>query len=431
MKSKILFLASGTLGDVQPYVALGVGLQRAGLGVRIVTHPEFHRLVEGRDLEYSPLHGNPSEPMTRPGGQSALTFDGNWVRSLRASLAYLRQVRPVYLQMLESAWLACQAGSGASPSAIIVGLPTTWGAHIAETLGIPCIWAFLQPVARTHAYPSALLPSTFSLGPAYNRLTHRIVEAMTVLPWRSLIRTWRSKSLGLRQPVIGSPLAAIYTPGAYVLYGYSPWVAPPPRDWPPHHIVTGYWFLDADPGYTPPPELERFIAGGTRPVYIGFGSPGNRSPQDTLKIVLRALEVAGLRAVLAYPPEQAGEVRLPPSVCLASQVPHAWLFPRMAGLVHHGGAGTTAAGLRAGTPALAAPLAVDQFFWGQRLAALKAGPQPIPQRDLTASRLGSTMQDLVKAETYRASAARLSAALSAEDGVTRAVEYIREWTQVR
>lgn len=420
MMKKIVILASGTRGDVQPYLALGLGLQAAGYRVGVATHAAFRPLVEGRGLPFLPVDGNPSELMAAPGGQSALTFDGSWLRSIRGSLSFLRAARPLYHRMLESAWQACQGAD-----ALVIGLATTWGAHIAEALDIPCLWCFLQPFSRTRLYPSALLPARFSLGGAYNALTHRLVEQAMWLPWRSEINRWRKSALHLPELSLASPYAQLYTDPASVLYAFSQHVAPAAVDWPSHHRVTGYWFLDETPGWIPPAELVHFVETGAPPVYIGFGSPGTRHPLRMLDTICQALDMAGLRAVLALLPDMLAGRTLSDTLFPAVDIPHAWLFPRLSAVVHHGGAGTTAAGLRAGLPAIITPLAVDQFFWGERLSALGVAPLPLPQRRLTAEKLGAALQQVISDAAMQARARALGGTIRLEDGVGVAVEIIQ------
>ncbi len=245
------------------------------------------------------------------------------------------------------------------------------------------------------------------------------------LPWRGHINRWRKETLQLPALSLGSPYSHIYTSPTPVLYAFSPHVAPPPADWPAWHRVTGYWFLDEPPGWVPAPELVHFIEAGAPPVYIGFGSPGTDQPRRMLDTICQALEIAGLRAVLAFPPEILRGKTLPATVFPAQDLPHAWLFPRLSALVHHGGAGTTAAGLRAGLPSIITPLAVDQFFWGERLSQLGVAPPPIPQRSLTAEKLGAALQQVASDTAMQARALGLGEAIRLEDGVGAAVEIIQ------
>jgi sterol 3beta-glucosyltransferase len=144
-------------------------------------------------------------------------------------------------------------------------------------------------------------------------------------------------------------------------------------------------------------------------------------PAALTREVVRALALAGRRGVLLSGWGALAGVELPKTVFALEAAPHDWLFPRMAAVVHHGGAGTTSAALRAGVPSLVAPFMADQSFWGGRIAALGAGPAPFPRRGLTAQNFSEALRDLVENPRYRAGAERVAAALAAEDGVGRAV----------
>lgn len=419
MNAPVIFLANGTRGDVQPYIALALGLRSAGVPVRIVTHQRYSDLAVERGLPCQVMEDDPTDLLIRPGGQRALALADSLSGSLRATLAYIREARPLYRRMLSNAYQACQGSR-----LIIAGLPATWGAHIAEALGVPVVWAFLQPFARTRSHPSALWPFRPPGLTWLNPLTQRLVEQATWQPWRALIDQWRTVELRLPRAPFWGIYDRLYSPQALALYGYSPLVSPPPPDWPSGHVVTGYWFLDPNPGWSPPAGLQEFLEAGEPPVYLGFGSPGTLHPEQTGRLVLDALQVAGLRAVLAMPDMALAGSPLPSWVYPSLDAPHAWLFPRIAAAAHHGGAGTSGAALRAGIPSLALPMAVDQFFWGRRVAELGAGPRPLPRRSLTANALAEHLALAVREPTYRSRARELAAVLSTENGVSRAVERI-------
>lgn len=406
----ITFLASGTRGDIQPILALALGLKNAGKRVKIVAPLAFGEWITSKGLAYAPLDGNPSDLMTGPGSQSALTFDRNPLRSLRASLNFIRQARPLYARMLSSGTTACQ-----DSSALVIGLPTTWGTHLAESMKIPCFGAFLQPVTPTAAFPSPLLPTTLSLGAGYNRASYRIAAWATWFPWRGQINAWRKK-MGLRTLFFCDFLTHL----DFFFYGFSPLLVPPPVDWPSNILAAGSWTL---PEETPRhfTELEQFIQGGRPPFYIGFGSPGVRNPDETVKLVVDAAQQVGIRVVFSLPTGATAQ-KFPASIHpLISPVPHEWLFPQMAGLVHHGGAGTASAGLLAGVPALACPLAVDQFFWAKRLQALGVSPKTIPQRELTARGLAEGLSQL-QDQDKKAKARDLGEKMQAEKGLEATIE---------
>lgn len=410
----LVFLASGTRGDVQPVIALALGLREAGEAVRIAAPPAFGAWITSFGIPFASIDGNPSELMAAPGGQSALTFDGNPIRSLLATRAYLRRARPLYARMLASAAEACR-----NARALVIGLPTVWGAHIAEWLGLPLIGAFTQPVTPTGDFPSPLIPFASSLGRSANRLTYPLAAQATFLPWRGVINDWRKRH-GLHPLSAFGFTARLDT----LIYGFSRHIVPPPSDWPPGAHVTGAWTLPQNhvPHFAHP-ALESFLSDGPPPLYFTFGSPGAREMARMLGLITEAVRRLGMRAVVSVPPDFSA-LPLPPFLFpLATPVPHPWLFPRLGGVVHHGGAGTTAAGLMAGLPTLALPLAVDQFFWGRRVWDLGVGPRPIPQRALTAHRLAGALAEM-QAEGMQDRAGELAQKLGEEDGVAAASEQI-------
>jgi len=421
MPRLIVLLASGTRGDVQPYIALALGLQSVGYRVRVATHANFQPLVESRGLPFAPLESNPSELLMQPEWESALVFERGWGSGLRASFRFLRAARPLYERMLTTAWQACQGAD-----AVIAGLPALWGEHIAEALKVPCVYCLLQPLSRTTVFPSALFPWRASLGRAYNWLSHLALEQVLWQPWRNIINRWRRGLLGLPNAPLGGLYRRSYTQRIPVLYGFSPTVLPEPADWPAWHRVVGYWFLEEPGAWRPPPALERFVQAGTAPVFIGFGSSGRRISREALSLIQGALKSAGLRGVLSIPGAMDPAMASTDSLFPVQEVSHAWLFPRMAALVHHGGAGTTAAGLKAGVPALIMPQYADQFFWGERLVRLGAGPQPLPPRDLTSDIFLAALQQVCSDEQMKLRLRSIQTEILAEAGVQQAVEIIRQ-----
>ena len=414
MTRTITLLTSGTRGDVQPYLALGIGLRDAGYTVCIATHDAFVPMVEQARLDHVRLADNPSDLFAKPGGEDALRIDGNWIRNLRATLNFIRDSQIASELMFASAWEACQ-----NSDALIVGLPTTWGAHIASALGIPHVRCFLQPFTPTREFPSPLLPLTFSFGATYNRLTYRLVQEIIWQSWRGIIHRWRRDTLHLKSAPLFHP-----ADDAPMLYGFSPRVVPRPFDYPGSHHIVGYWFSEASSAWSPPSDLQKFLNDGRPPVYIGFGSLTVNRPNEKLAIITRALQVNNLRAVLSISHEFSN-AQLPSNIFPVRDVPHDWLFPQMSAIVHHGGAGTTGASLRAGVPTIIIPLAVDQFFWGARVAALGVGTQPIPQRALTVESFSRALHQATHDAQIKSRAENLAREIAKEDGVTRAVEIIR------
>ena len=415
----VVMLASGTRGDVQPFLALGLGVRQAGIPVVIAAAPRFRSLVESRGVGFAALEGNPSDLMAAGPGSMAGSLSGGLARGIVSTTRFLRGAQLEYHRMLESAAAACRPAR-----AILAGLSSTWGFSIAEALGVPLVLCMLQPFGRTRAFPSALLPARGSLGAVYNALSYRVMEKAMWLPWRRRTNAWRQRTLGLPPLPVAGPWRGLYASGFSCLYGFSPAVFSAPMDWPPTHVVTGYWFLEGKPGWTPRPGLENFLSSGDPPLYIGFGSMGMNHGSGALRVIDRALELSGLRAVVS--PGGRNRGRLPPEgsrrTYVGEDVPHSWLFPRVTAVVHHGGAGTTAEGLRAGVPSIIFPVAADQYFWGERIARLGAGLCPLSRGALTPGAVANLFIRAAVDRGMRERAQRIGERIRAENGVARAVD---------
>jgi sterol 3beta-glucosyltransferase len=256
-------------------------------------------------------------------------------------------------------------------------------------------------------------------------MTYRLLPLLTRGMYGSVVSHWRRESLRLpSRPALSGDLEQTDGSPVPVLLGFSTQVVPRPSDWPPTVTVTGYWFLEEAVDWQPPAELLHFLEEGPQPVFIGFGSMAGRDPERLGRTVLDALRDSGERGIIVT---GWGGTRLagtPPGVFVLESAPYEWLLPRVKAVVHHGGAGTTAAGLRAGRPSVVCPFVADQPFWGARVAALGVGPEPIPQRKLTAGNLADAIRTAATDPAMRERAARLGERIRAEDGVGNAVAAI-------
>jgi len=212
--------------------------------------------------------------------------------------------------------------------------------------------------------------------------------------------------------------------GFPAIYGFSPSVIPKPAEWRAEDHITGYWFLDPPDGWTPPPDLLNFLRAGPPPLYIGFGSIGNRNPAEITDLVLQTLKKTQQRAILLSGWGGLQKTDFPASIFMLDSIPFTWLFSQVAAVIHHGGAGTTSAGLRAGVPSIVIPFLGDQYFWGRRVQDLGVGPAPIPRSKLTVDRLAQAIQEAVTNTTMRQRAAELGAKIQVEDGIAKAIEII-------
>lgn len=411
----ITIIAPGSRGDVQPYVALGVGLKDAGHTVRILTAQDFHDLVTMYGLEFRDMGGNMQAVAQE---MQSLLEQGNFLKIL-ASMG--KTAEQLVSQVSRSGMTACQDADLiiAGPGGLFVG------AALAEKLDIPFIQAFYFPFTPTREFPNALAPlPPLRLPGIINRLSHHLAQQMLWQNYRAADNKARRDILQIPPAPFWGPFAKLRQQKQPVLYGYSPQVLPPPTDWEDFIHVTGYWFLPSPPQWTPPADLVRFLEAGPPPVYVGFGSMVNRDPQETTRLVVEALARAGQRGVLSAGWGGLQREALPETVLMIDAVPFNWLFPQMAAVVHHGGAGTTSIGLWAGVPSIITPFMGDQPFWGRRVYELGVGPQPIPRRRLTTERLTAAIERAISDAAMRERAVRLGERIRTEDGITQAVEII-------
>ncbi len=409
---RITILAVGSRGDVQPYIALGLGLQAAGYDVRIAAASNFESFIREYGLGYGRLDADFRELMQNDRAQDAMA-SRNPLRRQRELMGLVHQTLE---RFATDTWEVCQDADAVIYSSIAVT-----GYSVAEKLEIPSCWAPLAPMSRTRAFPSVLAPIS-DRNKQLNWLTHLIEEQIAWQPARGFINHWRREMLGLKPFPFMGPYGRLERERFSVLYGFSPSVIPKPSDWGDSIHVTGYWFLDQSSHWQPPAALVDFIESGTPPVYIGFGSMINRDAEALTRLILQAVVRSKQRAVLATGWDSLGNVdELPDTIFQIESIPHEWLFPRMAAVVHHGGAGTTAAGLRAGIPSVIVPFGADQPFWGQRVYELGIGPKPISRQNLSGESLAEAITHAVCDKEMRRRAVAIGEQIRAEDGVKRAV----------
>ncbi|RPI97301.1 MAG: glycosyltransferase [Chloroflexi bacterium] len=414
---QITIIAPGSRGDVQPYVALGKGFQDTGHAVRVLASKDFQNLVTAYGLEFFDMGGSIE---TIAHNMQGLLEKGNFLRILSSMGSSANQM---VSQAAESGMVASRGSD-----LLLGGLGGIFvGLALSEKLGIPVVQAHLYPLTPTREFPSVLTPLPQARMTRWaNDLSHRLSQQVMWQTFRAADSKARSQVLQIApQPFLG-PFAALERHKQLILYGYSPQVLPPPKDWDDFIHVTGYWLLEPPAGWEPAPALLDFLQSGPPPVYIGFGSMVNSKPKEITALVLEALARTGQRGVLSAGWGGLKKEDLPESVFMVGSTPHTWLFPKMAAVVHHGGAGTTAAGLWAGVPAVVTPFFGDQPFWARRVHALGVGPTPIPRRRLTVDRLAEAIGIAVSNERMRRSAAKLGERIRAENGIAYAVQVVEQ-----
>ena len=396
--AEIMVLTAGSTGDVEPFAALAARLASRGHAVTFATDARFSKVAPDSDgVEFAPIRADFRSLQPTPDRQKP---------SLR------QNVFPVIRGMLEDSWAVAKAHP---PDAIVAHQKTLAAPHLAEKLGIPLVQALTVPMLTpTREFP---LPGMVNrdLGGMLNRASYRLLGLLT-RPYAGLIREFRDAHLSLRPR--GDPPRPART-----LYCYSPSVVPTPRDWPPHAIATGYWLSDDGDGPIDP-KLDDFVAAGEPPLYVGFGSSVGPDAIQLSRLVDQALRTTGARAVIATGWGGLAGQAWNEDTIVVEQAPHRLLFPRVAAVVHHGGAGTTAAGLRAGRPSIVCPFQGDQYFWAKAVRQAGAGPEPLPAKKLTAERLGDAIRTALDDRAIRGRATELSKRIAREVGTERASEEI-------
>ncbi|THC93158.1 hypothetical protein EYZ11_007367 [Aspergillus tanneri] len=436
IRLNIVVQVVGSRGDIQPFIALGKELQKHGHRVRLATHLEFRDPINEAGLEFFNIGGDPEQLMAfmvqNPGlipGMRTIRSGGIGKRR--------REMKTIF----SGCWRSCyETGDGTqlhenpeSPGTaavdkcmqpfvadvIIANPPTFVHLSCAERLGIPLNMMFTMPWSPTQAFPHPLatIRSQSTKPSAANFASYGVVEVMMWEGLGDLINHFRKKQLGLdpldaiRAPSINHRLQVPYT------YLWSPSLLPKPQDWPDHLDVCGFQVLPAESDYSPPEDLDAFLKAGKPPVYIGFGSIVVEDPGKLTKILIDAVTQTGQRALISKGWSNLGseEEKIPDSIFLLGKCPHDWLFKHVSCVVHHGGAGTTAAGLLLGRPTVIVPFFGDQPFWGFIVEKAGAGPPPVPFKQLTAEKLADAIKIALEPST-RECAEEIGAKMKLEKG---------------
>ncbi|KAH6809959.1 UDP-Glycosyltransferase superfamily protein [Perilla frutescens var. frutescens] len=411
---QIVMLIVGTRGDVQPFVAIGKRLQDYGHRVRLATHSNFKEFVLTSGLEFYPLGGDPkvlAEYMVKnkgflPSGPSEIPIQRNQMKEIINSLLPACKEPDI------------DTGIPFKADAIIANPPAYGHTHVAEALKVPIHIFFTMPWTPTSEFPHPLSRVKQSAG---YRLSYQIVDSLIWLGIRDMINDVRKKKLKLR-PVTylsGSQGSESNIPHGYI---WSPHLVPKPKDWGPKVDVVGFCFLDLATNYEPPESLLSWLKAGPKPIYIGFGSLPVEEPEKMTKIIVEALEITKQRGIINKGWGGLGNLAEEKDfVYLLDNCPHDWLFLQCAAVVHHGGAGTTAAGLKAACPTTIIPFFGDQPFWGERVHARGVGPSPIPVDEFSLEKLVDAIKFMLDSQV-KERAVELAKAMENEDGVTGAVK---------
>ncbi|KAG2968990.1 hypothetical protein PC118_g17686 [Phytophthora cactorum] len=356
----ICILIVGTRGDVQPFLAIAQRLQRDGHRVRLATHAVYRDFVMSHGVEFYPLGGDPKELaayMVKTGGHLIPTKIETLTKDVPRN-------REMINEIVLSTWPAVSDADpdGGGPGVpgppfraqAIIANPVSYGhIHVAERLGVPLHIMFPQPWVPTMAFPHPLSNLAYTgKWQKRNYLSYKLVDLIMWHGTEGLINEFRTEVLKLR-PIrngdLGSELLLdLNIPHAFM---WSPKLVPKPADWGDLYDVIGTVTLkEAASVYSPSPELEAFLGDDGGPIFVGFGSMILANPLATTKMIIEAAKQANVRVLIQSSwSDMAGDIEIPSNVFFLGNCPHDWLMPRVSAVVHHGGAGTTAAGLLAAT----------------------------------------------------------------------------------
>ncbi|KAG9243489.1 hypothetical protein BJ878DRAFT_510508 [Calycina marina] len=411
----IVVMVIGSRGDIQPFLKLGKDLKEFGHRVRIATHPAFKEFVEkDSELEFFSVGGDPAELMAFMVKNPGMIPTMDTIKT-----GEIGRRRDQMAEMFHGFWRACINGTddekdvnnlkmlGANmpfvADAIIANPPSFAHMHCAERLGIPLHLMFTFPYTPTQSFPHPLANIKQSnVDPGYtNFMSYPLVEMMTWQGLGDLVNDFRVRTLGLE------PVSTLWAPGQLYrqkvpyTYLWSPGLVPKPKDWGPEIDIAGFVFLDLASKFKPPKELQAFLDAGQPPVYIGFGSIVVDEPDKFTKMIFEAVEKAGVRALVSKGWGGLGDDDVPDNVFMLENTPHDWLFPKVSAVVHHGGAGTTAIGLKCGKPTMVVPFFGDQQFWGAMIHEAGAGAAPIPYKQLSIDNLANGIKECLTEEVRK------------------------------
>lgn len=418
---KIVIFAAGSRGDIQPCVALGRELQKAGYIVQLAVPENFSSFVINHNLEFYSLRGDIQEIMRSKAGRNFLGRKG--MNPLASIKAMRKLIEPVVMDMISDACESCREAD----ALICLGIFYPFGRSIAERVGIPILNFEPAPLLPTGDFPAPSWPVQRDLGKYVNRLSGRLmllVLWMWFSPYISKIRKeWNLPSLSFNKYI----KSFHSTP---MMGAYSELTIPRPGDWPENLHITGYLYLEESESYAPSAVLESFLNSGSPPVYIGFGSMVTSKPQRIIQIAIEALKKTGQRGIIVNGWDGYVPGKVPDNILILKEVPHSWLFPKMAVLVHHGGAGTTAEGLRSGIPSVIVPFAFDQLFWGKRLQKAGLGPEPIPIKRLSANRLAKSIEKALHHREMRENVCSTAVSIASEDSSGKIVSIVEKYLNI-
>ena len=393
----------------------------AGHTIQLATHQAFAELVRSYDIPFFALDDEPREIFQTEEGQRLLAHGTNPYRFAQQFAHWLGVRTPFYMQRAQEA--------SRDGDVIVVAFASLMiGYTLAEKYKKRLVITQLQPtLLSTTELPEPTSPwlpqKPLLLGKTMNRLSHVMAQQYTRLLFLPAANAAR-KSLYHLPPLSRNFYATLPDIADLVLCAYSPLLLPRPSDWSKNIYVTGFWTLQHQEGWQPESDLVSFLHSGSVPIYIGFGSTNSYQSTETIGMVEAALTQLEQRGILLVDKNVARSQQRSSLLYLTNGVAHDWLFPQMQAIVHHGGAGTTAASLQAGVPTIIVPSISDQWFWGYQVARIGVGPHPLNRKNLTTQGLVERLSTTIHDQQMRQRAKEFGAYIQKENGVEQAVHLL-------
>lgn len=377
----ITILCSGSRGDFQPYIALAQQLKKLGKDVRITGSKSFEGYIRSYGIDVYPIEADVETLNVDP---KLLQDAGSADNPLKMFLTF-NKMKDYGIHMVEDYYSACEG------SELIIYHPgCTIGYFAAKKLGIPSVLASPFPMHKTKEYLSVVLYGKIKSNALTKKISYSMIQGMLWIASKDSVKGFWKKQFGQAPDNFGCPFERHTDKRHPAIVSCSNFVFKRPDDWNENIYQNGYWFVEEPCDYTPSDELAAFLDAGDKPVYIGFGSMTSIEKHEGLaELAVRAIIKSGNRGIISGLGRPAN---LPKDIIAIDSIPHSWLFERVSAVCHHGGAGTTAAGFKAGVPSIIVPFSNDQFSWAHRAFDLGVGAKPIPKKELNSNKLSEAIR---------------------------------------
>ncbi len=413
----LIIATTGTRGNVQPYVAVGKELSRRGYQITVATNEDYRALVESNHLAFRGVCGSYRELFTSPAALRWIETSGNPIRFARGFRRLFEPVAEKWINDFDSALRDADA--------VIVNAVAIAALTALEPRSIPRVILFTAPAVPSGHLGITGIPRIPVLAAwAERTISNLVFDQAWSVGKAAQARFLAKQDLGLpAQPLWRENIRR----GTGHLHLFSETIVPRPSDWPECAEVTGFCFLDSSRNWRPPSELIDFIAAGSPPIFVTYGSQNSMDPATLFEITKDACRAAGVRVVIGIDKDRIMGVENTDDAFCIKDVPYDWLFPQMSAVVHYGGAGTASAVARAGRPSIIIPFFSDQNFWARRFARLGLSPPPLPKHQLSSTRLGHELLSLLANPSYARKAVEVGQSIRSEDGVSRAADRIEHY----